>query len=924
MCNTNNHLEIYYQNVRGLNTKIDEFFANTVIYNKSIICLTESWLYENVTYNNLFPPNYSVFRSDRKSELNKKGGGVLIAVNNQCPFSHRRYDLENTAECVWIEIKMNDGINLLIGNHYFPPDTELRILTSYLDFLVKKLDTQNYRILLFGDFNAPGMNWTTGCCPNTTYYYSKLKSLELFSSSSLLGLSQINSTVPDCNLLDLVFTNVPETLATLADHELVKQDRYHPPILVHLNVNFNSSLNEPSSYINYSLGDYLYLYSSLRNFNWNCIHQATDVNLATNILSNVVGKAISEAIPTKTVKKSSYPAWFSTSLRKLIKNKSKAHKNYKKFKTEHHYRIFSDLRKIIKNRIKSDKLIWQQNIDENLKREPKKFWKYVQSFQKPNNNYPSVINTNGVTISDKTSIANAFAEHFNSYQVIHNQSIDHCVYTSQNLTLPNISHEDVKDAIRKLKPTKSKGTDGIPNFIIKGCADILIPVLAHIFNLSLTTGIYPSKWKEAVITPVFKSGKKNDIKNYRPISILNNFSKLFEIIIHKHISFYINNKINSSQHGFIKSKSTTTNLISYLNVIVPVIESQGQTDSIYFDFSKAFDLVPHNILLTKMGNFGLTNGYLSWLKNYLANRQSRVKVDNSLSDPFHILCGVPQGSTLGPLLFLIFIDDICERISSDCLLFADDLKIFRQIKSTTDCLLLQRDIQAVVNWSVENGMQINNSKTFTISFSRKTSIIYFNYLLNNVIINRKDYIRDLGVLLDSKLYFHYHVDFIRSQSLKMIGLIRSITYSFSTPDSLLVLYYTLVRSRLEYASVAWNSITNTDSKKIENIQKKFLSLCAFRCLPNFDLTYIELCDYFKCPSLFSRRSDIDYTFFCKILKGDLLCGSMLSQIYIRVPAKAFRDHNIFYIKKSNSFSPIARCIVNANRTNQANDPFNVW
>jgi hypothetical protein len=255
---------------------------------------------------------------------------------------------------------------------------------------------------------------------------------------------------------------------------------------------------------------------------------------------------------------------------------------------------------------------------------------------------------------------------------------------------------------------------------------------------------------------------------------------------------------------------------------------KDKTDSVYFDLTKAFDIVPHNILLCKLSNFGPSSNYVDWFHNYLSNRQSFVRISGTLSFPYPVKCGVPHGSTLGPLLFNIYINNICDAIhNSQCLLFADDLKIYRSINDVDDCKLLQH-IDSVQNWCLNNGMKLNLSKTTIISFTCKTNSIYFNYKLCNNPVARSQCVKDLGVLLDCKLYFRWQINYIFSQSLKMLGLIRYITSSFSTLDSLLVLYNTLVHSKIEYASVVWNSITNTDSAKLERIQKKFVDLCYTR------------------------------------------------------------------------------------------------
>jgi hypothetical protein len=253
--------------------------------------------------------------------------------------------------------------------------------------------------------------------------------------------------------------------------------------------------------------------------------------------------------------------------------------------------------------------------------------------------------------------------------------------------------------------------------------------LCHIFNLSLLTGKFLSLWKKADDVPIFKKGNKVLVGNYRPISILNNFSKIFESIIHDHLLFYFKFKQHSNQHGFVKSKSTVPNLVTYLDDVLPSVCPQGQFDSVYFDLSQAFDKVPHTLLLDKLSNFGLSPFYVNWFQSYLSNRSSFVRILGKFSSSFSVSSGVPLGSTLGPLLFNILINDISVKMyHSRFLLFADDLKICRNIKSAEDCKTLKVDIDAVQQWCSENGMELNIQKTKIISFTRKTNSIHFKYL----------------------------------------------------------------------------------------------------------------------------------------------------------------------------------------------------
>ena len=252
-----------------------------------------------------------------------------------------------------------------------------------------------------------------------------------------------------------------------------------------------------------------------------------------------------------------------------------------------------------------------------------------------------------------------------------------------------------------MKDNKSSGVDGIPpKLLMETVEQISIP-LARVFNLSLKEGVVPFEWKEANIIPLFKKGSRNKSENHRPMSLTSVICKLLERLIKDHmVDFLVKHKLlNSSQHGFLKARSCLTNMLCFLEEITKWIDVGSPVDIIYLDFQKAFDKVPHQRLLLKLKAHGIGDSITDWIEQWLTDRRQRVVVDGEVSNWKSVLSGVPQGSVLGPILFLIYINDLDDSITSNILKFADDTKLFRKVNTDGDKQHLQNDLDRLVKWS---------------------------------------------------------------------------------------------------------------------------------------------------------------------------------------------------------------------------------
>jgi hypothetical protein len=444
--NCHTYLDIYYQNVHGLRTKTSELLTNIHSSDFPVICLTEIWLNDFCFNQNLFPETYLVYRADRVSATKSHGRGTLIATSNSSSGVVRRADLELVEECVCLNIPTTDGYNLLIGNHYFPPDTSVDTIKQYFC----SLDTYNFQVLV-GDFNVPGFDWKLGLSSSSSYYYIKLKGEAIYTSTCLLSLSQHNYSSNNGNLLDLIFSNVADFSVNYGVHSLVHPDVYHPPFVTELKLpTRRSNMLSGISFRKYSSGDYLMLYDTLSTYDWSSVYNETSVDAAVDRLTVAVTHAIAMSVPTGCTNRCKFPVWFSSELKSYIRKKNYFYRRCKKYKSNYFYDKFSSYRGLVKATIRSDKLQWLKSIDNNLKNNPVHFWKYVSSFRKSDRNSVD-LEVFGNHLSQPHDIAEAFAEYFKG--VFNNPYLRDSSTASQSpdsLYLASVSDSDILEAIKRL------------------------------------------------------------------------------------------------------------------------------------------------------------------------------------------------------------------------------------------------------------------------------------------------------------------------------------------------------------------------------------------------------------------------------------------------------------------------------------------
>ena len=417
-----------------------------------------------------------------------------------------------------------------------------------------------------------------------------------------------------------------------------------------------------------------------------------------------------------------------------------------------------------------------------------------------------------------------------------------------------ISHTDVRNLLKNLNSNKAQGPDGIHGMILKKCAISIAYPLSLIYNTSYNTGLIPDEWKLAYVVPVFKKGSKSLVENYRPISLTCLTMKIFEKLVRNRLMSLCKHKLNPSQHGFLPAKSCTTQMIPFIDNLAITLNDISPTDVIYFDFAKAFDSVNHDIILSKLkSKFHIDGILLKFLVNYLKDRKQLVVIGGSKSSVLPVLSGVPQGSILSPLLFVLFIDDLPDNISqgTNITLYADDTKIWRKITCHRDELILQHDINTLNTWSKKNKMNFHPKKCKVLTVTSSHNLSYrlpcdrFVYCLDNECLDYVDSEKDLGVYVTSKLNWREHVKYLCSKANRMLGLIQRSCHFVKDTTQKRILYLALSSSQFNHCSPVWRPNTVALFNKIERVQVRAIKWI----LSEQGTTYSSIIYFKKCRDL---------------------------------------------------------------------------
>ena len=781
-----------------------------------ILCLTETWLTPDVQNYSLFLPANTIYRNDRiPCEHETKHGGVLIAIRSTIMHEQILIDL-HLEDFVVISVQTKPQPTLICCLYSPPSDSDYTWSPQQLEILLSKISNHAKKIgyqgvFICGDINFSKTDWnnmsSNSECENAV--------LDALSEYNFLNYSNLQ--------LDVILANNPDQIVkTDLDTDLYncyalngKPCADHLPVSVTVNA-FHSELYIP----------HLVKYA-FKKADWDELNKAiVDSPFNPYCFSNLdflvkkwyewIFSLIDHFIPKVTRHRSTLPPWVSSRTSHLMKKLATKKKQWVS-------PVLSKLLKLkkmerqIKEATNEDLKMFETEIFQS--RQFSNIQKYLRCVRK-SPNVPPV-----VTLStQKTETDQEKAKLFNQFfQSVFNEKQHHCItFENRGLNSLLFSETEIQHILEHLTLNKSTGPDNIGNIVLKKCAFSLSKSLLLLFQTISNKGIFPRYWKISQVTPVFKGGNKSDTTCYRPISLLCCVSKVLERLIFNTLYKFCQHRLHENQYGFRKNRSAVVQLLVYLDSIYQKYDDStvDNLTILYLDFAKAFDKVPHDLLMLKLQSFDIGGKLLQLISSYLSDREQYVKINAETSTPVSVSSGVPQGSILGPLLFLLFINDLPASVSNcESFGFADDFKIIALTQSqlTIGAMTMQ-------NWCSENKMQLNTSKCKLLNIKGTLTAA-----IDNLEIEPTNLQRDLGLWITSNLTWNDNCTTRTKKGLSALFQLKRNLSTNSTRNSKLNSYVGYVVPVLTYCSQAWqpNKSNLAKFERVQEIATKWILNASF-------------------------------------------------------------------------------------------------
>ena len=810
----------------------------------NIITFCETWMDTNLESLISFDGYSAVYR--HKNNI-KEGGGIAAFIKSHINFKVRD-DLNFTDEVLdkfdglFIElVTSKKAQNIILCILYRSPSyNSIPEFTTHLLHKVDLIHKEGKSILITGDLNIDLLKYQSN--PNTASFLDNMIVKNLIPKIT----KPTRKTETSATLIDHIFTNIENTfclagtlLTDISDHysnfisiKFKSQQKLFPQTYTYRAITQTSLAN---------------LNNSMQEHDWNDIYNASDVNIAYELFEKQLSRLLNTHLPIVSKKfnrhRHKYQPWITKGILRSLKQKEKLYIHMLKAKNTPSFSVkeqkYKRYNSVYNKCVKAAKNIHWKNTFETTKHDMKKTWENINKLINRNSKHISQSNSfsdDKQEYNTPTEIANGFNKYFTNIgpslsKNIPSSHIKAVDFLSNRTTLNSLylypaTPPEIAKIIKLMKPKTSTGHDNISPKVLKSIDDTIALPLTHIANLSMSTGIFPNRMKIAKVITIYKSDDTTLFKNYRPISILPTFSKILERLVYNRLYKFLktHSLLSNSQYGFIKNLSTEQAILELQDSVVKSLAKKHYTIGIFLDLTKAFDSLDHSILISKLYHLGIRGLALNWFQNYLSNRKQFTSYLNATSNSEIITHGVPQGSILGPLLFLIYINDLPDNlVNSKAILYADDTNLIFHDKDLKKLITsINSELPKVQSWFSANKLTLNTKKTHSIIFHNRQQAIPTDEIIlkfgNNTIQQKSD-MKFLGIYLDKNLNWKKHITYKCNQILKVNYLLSKLKHTIST-DILTTIYNSLILPHITYAITSWGNMKNKEMDRLEKLQKK--------------------------------------------------------------------------------------------------------
>ena len=837
-------LNIMHLNCRSIKRNYDSVFEllNNLNFKFDIIAISESWFNKNDDVSLYNIQGYNSFICNRES---KQGGGVVLYVLDvfSCKLNKElTFVIDDQLEIVTVEVRGNKGKKFTVGCLYRSPNVSVASFNITFSEYLSKIQVNGSICYLCGDYNINLLNHEKH--EETEIFMNNLFSYSFFPL--ITKPSRITSA--SATLIDNIFTNNSIQKMHLNTGLVINDTSDHLPIFCIYNLKCHSKIKKSYKRRLINSSTLLLLKHKLEetfvDYNMN---DNENINQSYTSFVSKFNEVFEETYPWVNCEesgkgKSCFKPWFSKGLKNSCKKKNQLYKQFLTKRSDKNLTRYKQYKNKLTSLIRSsEKIYYEQELCKS-KSDIKSTWKVLNQVMnrgKTGNSIVSSFQYEGKEIDNGKEIVNNFNEYFSNIGTKLAKSIpnipgkrvtDYITNRNKNtIFLTPVTEQEILGIVRLFKNKYSCGYDNVSMNVIKNVITSIVKPLVHICNLSLKNGCFPDDMKIAKILPIYKAGDKNVFSNYRPISLLSQFSKILEKVFSNRLTKFlnVNDIICKEQYGFRNSHSTELAILEMIEKIADAMENKKYALGIFVDLKKAYDTLNSDVLLEKLNFYGIRGIALKWISSYLENRSQYVCYNNVNSYKKVVTCGIPQGSILGPILFTLYINDLPNASKLlKFVLFADDTNIFyshfseKQLKATVNL-----ELEKVNSWFKLNKLSLNVSKTKFIIFGNKNVSHDFEIKICNSPIDRVCNMRFLGVIIDAKLNWDSHIHMLKTKIARNIGILNKVR-NIINEETKLMLYSTLILPYINYCSSIWGNTYRSRINQLYVLQKKALRIVA--------------------------------------------------------------------------------------------------